>query len=168
MKTHLRQESGFTLIEVMIAAAIMIILCIGTMTVFEHAVKINYGNNMRSQAQSVLQAEVEYYRSLKFIAGGESGTNCPSYRSSDLCGPNTGLGLNPITRPQRTSSDGQVFNISVTVKNLQFSSATDEVHATYKEITVTATPVLAQTARPGWLSDATLDTKITFQRVRAN
>ncbi|MBA3352180.1 MAG: type II secretion system protein, partial [Blastocatellia bacterium] len=59
------RAGGFTLIEVILAGGIMIILCVGTLTVFSHAVRINSGNNLRAQAQSVLQEEVEYYRSLR-------------------------------------------------------------------------------------------------------
>src|SRR4051794_26687077 len=111
-------QSGFTLVEVMIAGAIMIILCIGTMTVFTHAVKINSGNNLRSQAQSVLQAEVEYYRSLKFVPGAQTVADLPNHRSADIYGSDAGA---TVTRPQRTSSDGQVFNLTAVVKNLQYS-----------------------------------------------
>lgn len=162
-----REQNGFTLIEVIIAGAIMIILCIGTMTVFTHAVKINSGNNLRSQAQSVLQAEVEYYRSLKFVPGAQTTADLPNHRNSDLYGsPDPGT---TITRPQRTSSDGQVFNLTVVVKNLQYATGgNDEAHCTFKEITVTAVPVLAESSRPGWVSNANLRTNVTFQRVRAN
>src|SRR5215204_7391276 len=65
--SFLKKRKGFTLIEVLIAASIMIILCVGTLSVFSYAVKVNAGNNMRSQALTVLQSEVEYYRSLKFV-----------------------------------------------------------------------------------------------------
>ncbi len=45
-----RGVKGFTLIEVMIAASIMIILSVGTLAVYSHASRINAGNNLRSQA----------------------------------------------------------------------------------------------------------------------
>jgi type II secretory pathway pseudopilin PulG len=167
MMMQFRQEGGFTLVEVIIACAIMIILCIGTLTVFTHAVKINTGNNLRSQAESVLQAEVEYYRSLKFVPGAQTTADLTNHRSADLYGsPSPGT---TITRPQRTSSDGQVFNITVVVKNVQYATGgNDEAHVVFKEITVTAVPASAQSSRPGWVSDANLRTNITFQRVRTN
>src|SRR5215203_6733339 len=50
---------GFTIPEVIIAGTIMIVICVGTLTVFSYVVKINRGNNLRMQALSVLQAKVE-------------------------------------------------------------------------------------------------------------
>ena len=65
------QLHGFTLVEVIVAASIMIILCVGILTVFSYVVKVNRGENLRAQALSVMQAEVEYYRGLKFVPGAE-------------------------------------------------------------------------------------------------
>jgi len=152
-----QRECGFTIVEVIVAAGIMIILCVGTLTVFSHAVKINSGNNLRAQAQSVLQQEVEYYRSLKFVPGAQTPADLVNHRSTDLYAGN-------ISRGTRTSSDGTVFNLTVTVSNLYFSpGGTDEAHCTYKEIFISATPAITRT---GWL--ANLRTNVTVQRVRAN
>ena len=141
--------AGFTLIEVIVAAGLMIILCIGTLTVFTHAIKINQGNNLRSQAQSVLQQEAEYYRSLRFVP----------------VGSDAGLNAGTPTRPNRTSSDGTVFTISVTITNkpLVTGVASTDATVTLKEIQITAAPLVART---GWLSN--LGTNMTIQRVRAN
>src|SRR5687768_248714 len=150
-------DEGFTLIEVIIAAGLMIILSVGTLTVFTHAVRINRGNNLRSQAQTVLQQEVEYYRGLKFVPGLETVADLNNHRHTDIR-------VGSRTRPQRTSSDGRVFNIDVTVTNLASGPAgTDEHVCRYKEITITATPAVAET---GWL--ANLNTNVTIQRVRIN
>ena len=157
------REAGFTLIEVMVAGAIMIIICVGTLTVFSHAVMINTGNNLRSQAQTVLQAEVEYYRSLKFVPGAGTSADLPNHRSSDLYGSSGGT---TVTRPQRTSSDGMVFNMTAVVRNVSPSAVEEDCK--FKEITVTATPVIPESSRPGWVSNANLRTSITFQRVRSN
>jgi Tfp pilus assembly protein PilV len=142
-------KTGFTLIEVLIAGMLMIILCIGLLTVTSQAIKLNRGNNIRIQAQSALQAEAEYYRSLKFVPVG-----------SDL-----GLNANTYTRPVRTTADNSNFAVSVVVinKNLVNGSASNDSTVTLKEITITATPQVAQT---GWL--ANLNTNLTIQRVRAN
>ena len=68
----------------------MIVLCVGTLTVFSYAVRINRGNNLRTQALSVLQLEVEYYRSLKFVpVGTDAALNHGTYtnvRPADRCG----------------------------------------------------------------------------------
>src|SRR6188768_339013 len=93
------RECGFTLVEVIIAAGIMIILCIGTLSVFTHAVKVNTGNNLRSQAQSVLQQEVEYYRSLKFVPGAQTTADLTNHRLAEIY-------AGTISRPARTAADG--------------------------------------------------------------
>ncbi len=151
----MKDYRGFTIVEVIVAAGIMIILCVGTLNVFTHAVKINSGNNLRAQAQSVLQQEVEYYRGLTFKPGAETTADLVNHRSTDLYAGN-------IARPQRTSADGTVFNLTVTVVNVSPIGA-DEAHCKYKEITITAAPAVART---GWL--ANLRTNLTVQRVRAN
>lgn len=149
-------DAGFTLVEVIIAAGIMVILCVGTLTVFSHATKINTGNNLRAQAQSVLQLEAEYYRSLKFIPVG-----------SDV-GLDGGTYTNVRTR---TSSNGQTFNITVTIDNNPSTTAVDtgsEPTCKFKQIAITAVPTAAESTRPAWLSNANLNTTLVIQRVRAN
>src|SRR5258708_21718384 len=144
-----RSEAGFTMVEVILAAGIMIILCIGTLTVFSHVVAVNRGNNMRSQAQSVLQEEAEYYRSLKFIP----------------VGSDTALNAGTYNRPNRTSADNTVFTISVVITNklLIDGTASTDTTCTLKEIQITVQPLNTQT---GWL--ANMNTNLTIQRVRSN
>lgn len=153
-------QNGFTLIEVMVAASIMIILVVGILTVFSYSAKINAGNNLRSQAQSVLQQEAEYYRTLRFVPGAETDADLPNHRSTDLH-------AGTVARPSRTSADGQVFNISVTVTNVASPSIIERL-CRYKEIRITAVPAIPEGARPGWLSNANLRTDVSFQRVRTN
>jgi prepilin-type N-terminal cleavage/methylation domain-containing protein len=146
------EESGFTLVEVVIASVIMVILCVGTLTVFSYAVRVNRGNNLRAQAMSILQKEVEYYRSLKFVPVGSS---------AEL---NAGTFTNLRTR---TSPDGRVFNISVTIDNDPLTTGVQttplDADCKFKEITITVVPQVAETS---WL--ANLKTDVTIQRVRAN
>jgi prepilin-type N-terminal cleavage/methylation domain-containing protein len=146
---------GFTLVEVIVAASIMIILCVGTVTVYTYVIRVNQGNNLRSQAQSVLQAEAEYYRSLKFVPGSETSGDLVNHRSADLY-------AGTHNRPNRTSADGQAFTLTVTVTNIAPPSTVEEL-TRFKEITIVAAPV---NARTGWLSN--LNTTLTLQRVRAN
>jgi type II secretory pathway pseudopilin PulG len=143
------ERTGFTLIEVMVAAMLMIILAVGLLSVTSHVVKLNRGNNIRIQAQSALQAEAEYYRSLRFVpVGSDTAVNAGTY-----------------TRPNRVTADNSNFAISVVIinKNLVNGSTSNDATATLKEITIAATPAVAQT---GWL--ANLNTNMTIQRVRAN
>ncbi len=144
-------SAGFTLIEVLLAGGIMVILCVGTLAVFSHATKINTGNNLRAQAQSVLQKEIERYRSLKFVPVGSdpllNGTN------------ETNIGT-------RTSADNQVFVVYVTIDNDPATAGvqtTGNDTTTFKEITIRAVPQVAQS---GWL--ANLKTDVVIQRVRGN
>jgi type II secretory pathway pseudopilin PulG len=135
----------------------MIILCVGLLTVFSYVTKINRGENLRMQALSVLQKEIEHYRSLKFIPGAQTAADLNNHR-------NTELRSGTHTRPPRTSSDNRVFNITVTVVNIAPPSTAEEL-CRYKEITITAVP---QVAEEGWLSNANLRTNVTIQRVRSN
>lgn len=144
-------NGGFTLIEVLVAGGIMIILCIGTLTVFSHTSKINSGNNLRAQAQSVLQNEVEYYNSRRFVPIGSS------------------TALNAMTETNmgtRTSADNQIFVVFVTIDNDPNTAGvqtTGDSTTTFKEIRIRAVP---QTTQSGWL--ASLNTNVTIQRVRGN
>jgi len=142
-------RAGFTLVEVLVAGMLMIILAVGLLSVSSHAVMLNRGNNIRIQAQSALQAEAEYYRSLKFVP----------------VGSDPAMNANTYTRPNRITADNSNFAISVVIinKNLVNGSAANDSTATLKEISITATSVPAQT---GWL--ANLNTNLTIQRVRAN
>lgn len=152
-------QNGFSLIEVVVAGILMIILCVGMLTVFGYVTNINRGNNIRTQALSALQQEIEYYRSLKFVPGQETAADLPNHRS-------VAIYAGQRTRPPVTSASGMVFNINIQVTNLQFSDASNlEEKCTFKEIKIQAVPAVTQA---GWLSDADLKTSITMQRVRAN
>lgn len=145
------KQHGFTIPEVIVAAGIMIILCIGTLTVYTYAVRVNRGNYLRAQAQSVLQLEVEFYRSLKFIPiGSDVRLNAGTYNNVRT----------------HTSPDGRVFNVSVVISNLPppgSGTVPNDTDCEFKQITITAVPAVTET---GWL--ANLDTNVTIQRVRAN
>jgi prepilin-type N-terminal cleavage/methylation domain-containing protein len=146
-----RNEGGFTLVEVIIAAVILSIVVVGTFSVYTHAIKVNRGNNLRAQALTVLQAEVEYYRGLRFVPVGSSAA--------------LNAGTYPALRT-RTSADGRVFVISVSISNIPVAGQTSPVldpDCKYKEIVVTAVPQITET---GWLSN--LGTSVTVQRVRSN
>lgn len=153
-----KRDTGFTIPEVIIAGTLMIVLCVGTLSVFAYVVKINRGNNLRMQALSVLQAKVEYYRSLKFVPGLETTADLPNHRNIDLyAGAHT---LSSITTP-----DGRIFNITSNVTNAApVSGPNDEAHCQFKTITITAVPQVAE--RDAWLQN--LHTDVTIQRVRSN
>jgi type II secretory pathway pseudopilin PulG len=152
---------GFTIIEVILAGSIMIILCVGTLTVYAFAVKINMGNSIRTQAQSVLQKEIEAYRSAKFV---------PNFTDQILLAANN---------PQTSTVDSLAgdprnvkFDVTVNIDNDPYTAGvqTSETNGggspyLFKEITISVVPHDAG-LRQGWLSN--LDATVTFQRVRAN
>jgi type II secretory pathway pseudopilin PulG len=149
MKSEAKKIKGFTLIEVLIAGMLMIILCVGTLSVFSYVVKLNRGENLRLQALSVLQQKVEFYRSLRFS---------PTGTSADLAArTNANVGV-------LTSADLRQFNIFVTIDDDPATAGVQTNTASkFKEITITATPVVAETS---YLSN--LRTTVTIQRVRTN
>src|SRR3954469_2813345 len=89
------ENCGFTLVEVLMAAVLMIILCVGILTLARTAGKLNQGNNLRIQAQTALRAEAEYYRRLKFVP----------------VGSDTAMNANTYTRPNRITADNTNFAI---------------------------------------------------------
>jgi len=149
-------DSGFTLVEVIVAGMILVILCVGVMTVFDQVIKYNRGNSIRTQALSVLQKKVELYRAMRF----------------EPVAPDPLLaGRTPtITDTGIASADGTLFDVSVTIDNdpyapdVQTASsnpAVPEAGCKFKEITIQATPHNAQSA---WIT--AIQTKVVFQRVR--
>lgn len=143
------KQNGFTIPEVIVAGILMVILCVGTLSAFDFAIRINRGNNLRMQSLSVLQEQVERYRSIKFVPVG-----------TDPLLLQTG---SPHNLGVQTSADGRTFNVFATVQNLP--AGTTDANATFKQITLTATPVDVEA---GWLSNASLNTQVALQRVRSN
>jgi type II secretory pathway pseudopilin PulG len=155
MSKRKKQENGFTLPEVIVAGGIMIILCVGILTAYSHVITLNRGNNIRSQALTVLQREVEEFRSFRFVPGTtDARLNAGTYATYK-----TGV----------LSADGIPFNISVEVDNDPFDTvgptldAISNADCRFKQITITA---VMQNAQQGWLSQ--LNTEVIIQRVRSN
>jgi len=140
-------EAGFTIPEVIIAGVIMVIICVGTLQTFTLAIRYNAGNNLRMQALSVLQRKIELYRSYKFVP---VGTNALLNEGTHNLGT-------------ENSADNQVFAVTATVVNLP--AGTTDAACTFKQITIEAYPANPET---GWLSNASLNTRVTLQRVRGN
>ena len=155
--SHKSKASGFTLVEVIVAGSIMVILCVGILTVFSYVVQVNRGENFRMQALSVLQQEVEYYRSLKFVPVGSP---------NEL---NGGTYTNVRTRMSSDQVPRQ-FSISVDIDNdpytpgIQTNAQVPDATCTFKEITITATPTVPERAGTWTATPQT----ISIQRVRYN
>lgn len=149
-----KNESGFSLVEVVIAIFVMTVMLLGTLSVFTYAVHYNRGNNLRSQALTVLQQQAEIYRSTKFT---------PAVTDPDLTG-----GAKPTKTP--SSADSTVFNVDVTVDNdptaggMQTSETMPSGRAcTLKEIKIAVTP---RDATAAW--QTAVKAELTIQRVRGN
>ena len=155
-------QRGFTLPEVMVASGLMIILCVGILTVYSHVIKLNRGNNIRLHALTVLQREVEEFRSFRFVPGTTDARlnagSYPNYKTGVLSSNPDGIVGN--------ADDGIPFNVSVEISNDPLGTIDpDPTNATckFKQITITA---VLQNAEQGWLSQ--LRTNVTIQRVRSN
>ena len=61
-------QSGFSLIEVVIALLIMMVVLLGVFAVINYSITYNAANKARSQALAIMQQEVEALRSAKFNA----------------------------------------------------------------------------------------------------
>lgn len=156
-----KNQSGFSLIEVIIALIILMVSILGVFAVFAYATTYNTGNNMRSQALSVLQKEVEMIRSAKFTPtitdNYTPGTTDDGRR--DLTGG---------TKASRTVTavDGTKYTVDTIVDNDPITTgvqSANDTTTTLKEITITVTP---QAKNGNWV--VAYPTKIVFRRVRAN
>lgn len=144
-----RREGGFTLIEVIIAASLMLVLVVGVLSAFSYATNINRANNIRSQALTILQDQAEYYRGLSFRRGGTD----------------QGLFAGTYQVGEKTSGDGLKFNVRVIIENMPNSAngaAPSETVVTLKKITIEAEQIQTSTTWFGGKTD------LSILRVKAN
>lgn len=148
-----KNESGFSLVEVVIALVILLISVLGVFAVFTYTTSYNAGNSRRSQSLSVFQAEIESLRSAKFLRG---------------VGNTDSVLLGGVKTPRTVSSQGDnaSYLVEVTVDNDPFTTGvqtTGEDTTTLKEITMTVTP---QNTNGGWVT--AYKTTVVMRRTRAN
>ncbi|HEX8773027.1 MAG TPA: prepilin-type N-terminal cleavage/methylation domain-containing protein [Pyrinomonadaceae bacterium] len=62
-------ERGFTLIETTIGLVIMLIVVLGSATLFAYAVRNNNGGNDRAQALAIAQTALETLRNARYTVG---------------------------------------------------------------------------------------------------
>lgn len=141
-------ESGFSLIEAVVALAIFLVAALGVFTTFSYTVLYNAGNGSRAQALSLLQQEVEQMRSAKFT---------PTATDSVLTG-----GVKAVRTT--IAPDGNKYKIQITVDDDPFTSGvqTDNTK-TLKEVTAT---VSLDRPTPGWQTSVPI--RVVLRRVRAN
>ncbi len=149
-------ESGFSLIEVIIALMVLLIAVLGIFATFTYATLYNGGNSQRSQALSVSQQEIELLRSAKFT---------PTFTDPALTGGKKTP--KPVTRTT-IDGDGGSYVVNITVDDDPFTDGIQIDNAvpktkTLKEITIEVTP---QAKTASWI--VAIPTKVVFRRVRAN
>jgi prepilin-type N-terminal cleavage/methylation domain-containing protein len=158
-------ESGFTLIEAVIALVILLIVVAGVFAAFTYSATLNTGNSRRSQALSVLQKEVELLRSAKFV--NQAGGGADSYTPVDCNDPRRNLTGTADNAPRTLACpaiDGMTYLIETEIDDDPFTPF-QQIDATknLKEIRVTVT----QPARAGsW--ETVYRTRAIFRRVRSN
>lgn len=142
-------ESGFSLVEVVIALLVFLIVLMGVFITFTYAVNFNAGNSARSQALTVLQQEAELIRAAKYT---------PTYTDPTL----TGGTKAPKTV---TTGDGNVFVVRVVVDNDPNAAGVQDesTSTTIKEVTVTVT---LERPTPGW--QTSVPATVILRRVRGN
>ena len=142
------RADGFSIVEVIIAALIVSVLCVGVLTVFSQVVNINRGNATRLQALQILDTEIDSYKSMSFAVG--------SVDQRLLAGP-------PVSRVV-TSADGMQFDVSVEISDLPnqtLGQIPPPANVTLKRITISVSPVNGGSE---WSSKPV---SMTFLRVRA-
>lgn len=156
-------ESGFSLIEVVIALLILFVAVLGVFAAFTYSTTYNTGNSRRSQALSVLQKEVELLRSAKFLPlprGADSVTASPTADDGrrDLTG-----GLKPAR--QVTAADGTVHRVEIVVDDDPYVAGVQVDPVKHlKEIRVTVTP--QGSTATSW--ETGYRTTAVFRRARSN
>lgn len=156
-------ESGFSLIEVVIALLILFVAILGVFAAFTYSTTYNTGNSRRSQALSVLQKEVELLRSAKFL---------PQPRGADsvTASPGADDGRRDLTggvKPERlmTAADGTRHRVEIVVDDDPYVDGVQiDPLKHLKEITVTVTP-LGSDAN-SW--ETGYRTTAVFRRARSN
>jgi type II secretory pathway pseudopilin PulG len=164
-------QSGFTLIEMLIALIILFIAVMGVFAAITYATKYNRGNSQRSQALAVMQREVELLRSAKFTPTVVSNvtTPTPTCATADDGSRDITGGVNAVQ--VRCGIDNTMYLVETTIDDdpavlgTQVSPA-----ALIKEITLQVTPVSPEgQTRAGqqtWVTGNPIF--VVFRRVRAN
>ena len=148
-------QSGFTLIETVIALVILMIAVLGVFGAFTWAIRYNTGNSRRSQSLSVLQREVELLRSAKFTPTITDSTPA----NIDLTG-----GTKAARSVIASNGTGATYTVQTTVDDDPFTAGTQvNTATTMKEITIVVTP---EGTDGDWVT--AYPVRAVFRRVRAN
>lgn len=163
MRDPKRTDTGFTLIEMVIAMVILLVVVMGVFAAITYATRWNHGNSQRSQAVSVFQREIELIRSAKFTPAVVSNitTSTPTCASADDGQRDITGGLK--TPQVRCGIDGTQYLITTTVDDDPETAGLVDIRATLKEITLESVPAGADGS---WVEANRV--RIVLRRVRAN
>lgn len=151
------RESGFTLIETVIAMIVLLVAVLGVFLTVTYAINYNAGNSTRTKTLAVLQQEVERLRSAKFTPNGIAGTDPLLY------------GTSAAGTTRTVTVDNMIFNITTVIDNdpatagVQDESTVPSTATSFKEITITAR--LASPS-PGW--QTAIPSTVVMRRVKSN
>jgi prepilin-type N-terminal cleavage/methylation domain-containing protein len=156
-------QSGFTLIEVVIAMVVFLVAVLGVFLTISYAINYNAGNNARTKTLAILQREVERLRSAKFLPCTTANVTTGRIDTLLLGGTTT------RTIAASADTDNYSFVITTVIDNDPTSVAADDETAinscntAFKEIRITAQ--LASPS-PGW--QTAVPATVVMRRVRAN
>jgi Tfp pilus assembly protein PilV len=138
-------ERGFTLIETTIALVIMMIVLLGSASLFAFSIFNNTSGSDRAQTLAVAQQTLETLRNAQFTSA-----------ATDASLNATTITQNNVMRGGLNGSGARPYTIVSTIVNTT---------PTIKTITVTVTPT---GAGPAWARGAAASVTITTQRARAD
>ena len=148
-KSKLADQSGFTLLEAVIALVLMLIVALGSASLFSFSVYNNSGASDRATSLAIAQQGIERLRSAQFSSTA------------------TDIRLNAGAQaPTIITSEGRQFRLSVVVDDNPSTLAIDVNPATnLKGITVTVVP---QNIGRGWAFGAGGTITLFTQRSRTD
>jgi Tfp pilus assembly protein PilV len=129
---HRSNERGFTLIETVIGLVIMMIVALGSATLFAYAVRNNSGGHDRAQALAIAQQALERLRNARYTVG-----------ATDAI-----LLATPATpAPVTVTREGRPYAVTARIEDVP--AATPGAVSTLKTITITVTPQASGSAWSG-------------------
>ncbi|HKO97891.1 MAG TPA: prepilin-type N-terminal cleavage/methylation domain-containing protein [Pyrinomonadaceae bacterium] len=142
-------EAGFTLIEAVIALLLMMIVALGSASLFSFSIYNNSGGSDRATSLAIAQEALEVLRSAQFNA------------------TTTDASLNGGTTVQAAVvRDGRTFRVTRTIDDLPSTAAVDiDATTTLKGITVSVVP---QSIGQGWAFGAGGTVTLMTQRSKTD
>ena len=146
---RLADQSGFTLLESVIAMVLMLVVALGSASLFSYSIYNNSGGADRATSLAIAQQQIERLRSARF--------------TSTVTDANLNAGT-PVT--STVVSDGRQFRLTVAIDDNPSTDAIDVNAATnLKGITVT---VVSQSIGRGWAFGSGGTITLFTQRARTD